>query len=305
MSLSLELVQRKSLEARVQAGEADRGCRAGDPFGSGELAFKLVHMRDAGLDERQAWLELLHPAFDAGFRYCEFDSFIFAAHRGEFDVALVHGLDWRRLAGAFSANLALLRNRVTIAFMNESTPSRRAALLRVGYDDVFDLRMGVSEARARIRRHVLRLSVARNQSALDALGISAWPKGLNPALAPVIERAATRFTPRERVLFGCLLGGYQRIVSYSTLLRACETRELKDGIKSLRVAMSGLRSKLEGMFKIEAHTHEGYQLKLVDGRFTEFLVRPGAETDPSDEARIGATLPCARSGSDRTAGRAA
>lgn len=295
MALSLQFVQRKSLEARDRENEADSAERAGDPFEPGELAFKLAYLRDSGLEQRRAWLERLHCELDAGFRYCEFDSFIFSAQWGEFDVALVHGLDWRRLVGVLSANRALLRNRITIAVMNESSPTRRAALLMAGYDDVFDLRMAIPEARARIRRHIMRLSVSRNQGVLDTLGVSAWPKGVSPALLPAIERAASRFTPRERLLFGCLFGGFGRVVLYSTLLRAYELRELKNGVKSLRVAMSGLRRKLDGLFEIMAHPHQGYELQLVEGRAWEHLLAPCVGFEDLPEADPGETGPRVRS----------
>lgn len=265
MSVSLQFTQRKSLEARSRNDEEGRAERIGEPFGPGELGFRLVYMRDAGFDARQAWLAGLIEGCDEGFRYSEFDSFIFSARQSEFDVAILHGLDWRRLSGAVTHNRALLFNRIAIALLNESTPSRRASLLMAGYDDVFDLRMALPEARARLRRHVLRKSATRNKAALELLGLDVWPRSVSMSLSPAIIRAAARFTPRERILFGSLFGSIGRTVQYSALLRSYEVRELKDGYKSLRVAMSGLRRKLDGLFKIHAHHHQGYELRLVDG----------------------------------------
>lgn len=262
MSLSLQFAQRKSLDTRRRNDELCRASEIGAPFAEGEVEFRLAYTRDSGLEERQEWLDRILPLRGHEFRWSEFDSYIFSARQSDFNVAILHGVDCRRLIGALELNRGLLRNRTTIALLNETTPSRRAGLLYAGFDDVFDLRMAPPEARARIRRHVIRHSAARNQAVLDALGIEHWPQGVSPLLSPQIERLAARFTPRERLLFGALFSAFGRPVQYSALLRICEERQLKDVYKSLRVAITCLRPKLKELFTITAQTHVGYQLHL-------------------------------------------
>lgn len=265
MSLSLQFAQRKSLDARRGSTEGHRAGEIGKPFASDELEFRVAYMRDAGLEERRAWLAKVLPETGPAFRWSEFDSFIFSARQSDFNVAIIHGFDVRRLIGAFELNRGLLRNRTTIAVLNDSAPARRASLLFAGFDDVFDMRMAEQEARARIRRHVIRHTAARNQSVLDTLGIDSWPHAVSPVLSPQIERVAASFTPRERLLFGAMFTAIGRPVQYSLLLEICEGRELKDAFKSLRVAMACLRPKLKGLFTITAQTHVGYQLCLNEG----------------------------------------
>lgn len=262
MSLSMQFAQRKSLEARRDRAQENRAAEIGEPFSCDEFEFRVVYLRDAGFEERHAWLSKVLPETGQAFRWSESDTFIFAARQSDFDVAIIHGLDCRRLIGAFELNQGLLRNRTTIALLNDTTPSRRAALLMTGFDDVFELRMSVPEARARIRRHVMRHTAARNHSVLDALGIEAWPQAISPVLCPQILRLAGQFTPRERLLFGALFAAIGRPVQYSLLLRICEVRELKNSYKSLRVAIAGLRSKLRGFCTIFAHDHIGYEMRL-------------------------------------------
>ena len=284
MSLSLQFAQRKSLDARRGSAEEHRAGEIGKPFSGDELEFRVAYMRDAGLEERRTWLARVLPETGPAFRWSEFESYIFSAQQSDFNVALIHGFDVRRLIGAFELNRGLLRNRTTIAVLNDSTPARRASLLFAGFDDVFDVRMAEQEARARIRRHVMRHTAARNQSVLDAVGIVSWPQAVSPLLSPQIERVAATFTPRERLLFGAMFTAIGRPVQYSSLLRICEDRELKDAFKSLRVAIACLRPKLKGLFTITAQTHVGYQLCLNDGvrprRMEERLVisdRSGAD----------------------------
>lgn len=292
MSLSLQFAQRKSLDARRGSAEEHRAGEIGKPFSEDELDFRVAYIRDAGLEERRAWLERVIPKTGPAFRWSEFDSFIFSARQSDFNVAIIHGVDCRRLIGAIELNRVLLRNRPSVAFLNETTPTRRAALLMAGFDDVFDLRMSQSEARARIRRHVMRHTSARNKFVLEALGIETWPPSINPILHPQILRVANHFTPSERLLFGALFTSIGRPVQYPVLMRIFDAREVQDSYSSLRVAISCLRQKLKGLFTITAQMHVGYQLSLIDSVMLRCMEEQlGISERLSADLRLGQSAP--------------
>ncbi|RVU04483.1 hypothetical protein EOE18_11870 [Novosphingobium umbonatum] len=72
--------------------------------------------------------------------------------RSDFDCLIVGGMDAGRMVDVLQGNMPLLRNRLLVALMVDSTPEDRAKVIRAGYDDAMDVDgTGHAEATARVR----------------------------------------------------------------------------------------------------------------------------------------------------------
>jgi len=96
------------------------------------------------------------------YRYADNDTHFLSSMRSDFDCLIVGGMDADRMIDVLQCNMPLLRNRLLVALMVDSTPESRAKVIRAGYDDAMDVdQTGHAEASARVRAMWARMKGCR------------------------------------------------------------------------------------------------------------------------------------------------
>lgn len=168
-----------------------------------------------------------------------------------FDLLVVAGREVRRVRQILKFYGPALNCVPKIAMLHVTMPKERAALLNSGFDDVFELRMKVPEARARAIALVNRYAIAADlQPSLV----------LMPHLS-LFRKAAPHMTPRERSIGELLFKRYPDPVSFSELTSAMPGKAPL-GTSSLRVLISKLRLKLPSNVRINHHSSIAYSLEI-------------------------------------------
>lgn len=210
-----------------------------------------VTMGDSLREERDIWAV---DVFD-NIQYFEFSQDSIAPIsrvRRDFQVLAIGGEDVRRAANYIKDNMDALQATVKIAVLSNSSPEKRAKLLKAGYDAVFDpLRCEPGEARAHIT------SIVRSYSY----------KRIEPKNEYVVGEDYKMYvgqfelTNREILIMKFLSRKKGSVVRYSTLQAQLSGWIDEITLNNLKVMVSNLRKKLVPGVSIVAHMNTGYELR--------------------------------------------
>ena len=185
---------------------------------------KSLHPRD--------WLNFIAPKHDV----CTVsESYVadITPTRQEYDILIVVGRDTRRLQRLIRLYAPALTNKPKIAILVGGMPSERSKLLHSGYDDVFDQRMPVPEAQARILAHHRRYRITSGESSAK-----------DPASFDLSQWCDAPLTAREQEVLSALVQKTPEPVLIYYLQKSLSgKRELASS--SVRVLVSNIRSKLK------------------------------------------------------------
>lgn len=244
--------------------ELARAPDSGRAFGRFEFEFQVQFLRDSGCKHRIAWLGDLLPPGVSGLELKPDGQQYMMPAPDHSSVVIIHGAASSRLVPLMQQMASALYAKVKIALLNEATPAKRAELLSCGFDDVLDLQSRHPEARARIRAHHRRYSMSRSILHRQNLGLDSWPATLPRHYASAISQINRSMTIRERVMFALLIENFEHVVPYQKFNEDMFPLNLKDRLKSLRVAMCGMRSKVAPAFSIQSQPRVGYRLTLSE-----------------------------------------
>lgn len=174
----------------------------------------------------------------------------------EFDVLFVCSNDPRRANKLFRSYRPILKRKINVVVMAKSTPAARALLLSGGFDDVFDLKTDLREARLRI------LSYHRRRRITDPLPIAQQLIINNSLDAGMLK---SKLTPTEGMVFSRLLEARQRPVPLMTLCNSVSRAQSRTRMTSGRVLLSRIRKKLGPGLAIICQGQAGYALVQTEG----------------------------------------
>lgn len=225
-------------------GEMERTFRKLDP--------RIVFLRDKAFEERTAWLEQLYGQHEQ-FRYFEHSTVAFSSAREDYHVFIAHGEDPVRLGKVLRRNRPILASKIKVALMGQSLPQDRAQLLNAGYDLVVDTRMAAEEFIARL-------------ASIHTRHFRHAPRIIGPLhdLRIVLRRFIAPHVPmeslsnRELLLLARLAARKGLSVHSSELAKSAEGHHTELTRKSLCVAMSRLRRKLDPAYQIVSDYLNGY-----------------------------------------------
>lgn len=217
-----------------------------------KLDTRIVFLRDKALDERMAWLTEIYGNL-AQFRYFEHSTIAFSSAREDYCVFIAHGEDPLRLGKILRRNRPILASRIKVALMAQSLPQDRAQLLNAGYDLVVDTRMAPAEFVARIASiHTRQFRHApRIVGPLNDLRVV-----LRRFVAPDVPMES--LSNRELLLLARLAARKGLSVHASELAKSAEGHHTELTRKSLCVAISRLRRKLDPGYEIVSDYLNGY-----------------------------------------------
>lgn len=216
-----------------------------------DLVVRMAIIGEAGSSTLLIWSELLHNDISV-CRTSENYLADISPNRFDYDVLIIAGNDSKRIKRLLRYYAAALALKPKIALTRMSSPSERATLLRAGFDDVFETRMPIPEAQARMRALVQRYGIARATRALSQ--DREEPEGHERHFAQVPSG-------RERAMFELLLAAKGAAVPGRVLARALGRDEpLK--LTTLKVIISALRKKLREGVDIRSDRQNGYTLSL-------------------------------------------
>lgn len=171
----------------------------------------------------------------------------------KFNTVFIVGSDPVRVRKFFKIYIPLFYSQAKIAFLRSSRPGIRAKLIRLGFDDVFDVRMDSSEQRARIAAIHRRLALA------------ARPHNFHEALPNHLNFYVTKeLSNREARALLLLVGSRGRLVRAQALRSTMRVPDNMMSQKSLAVLISNIRSKLKPAFRIFRFGNLGYALEHVN-----------------------------------------
>lgn len=209
-----------------------------------------VAIGDAERDKRDGWLV---ESFEGKvpLEIVTFKDEGFPVIPGPHAMLVVSGNDSRRMAGYIRLNLPLYRRIPRVCLMNRSSASKRALLIRAGFDDVIDIsRISPAEALGRMaaicrRYDWMRAAQAADESSDEILRDLCF-----------IERLA----PMQRKLIEALAASRNRAVSYEVLGVALAGRGEAVRRENLKVLVSKLRKHLHPGVTIVSLPGRGYKL---------------------------------------------
>jgi hypothetical protein len=124
---------------------------ARDLIPANEVRVRYLSLGDSARFLCNHWVENVFSSVQH-FRYAENDTHFLSSMQSDFDCLIVGGMDAGRMVDVLQGNMPLLRNRLLVALMVDSTPEDRAKVIRAGYDDAMDVDgTGHAEAAARVR----------------------------------------------------------------------------------------------------------------------------------------------------------
>lgn len=229
-----------------QDDASNRGDRA-------DLVIRMAVIGEAGYSNLLVWSELLHGDIVV-CRTSENYLADISPNRFDYDVLIIAGNDTKRIKRLLRHYAAALTQKPKLALTRAGSPSERAALLRAGFDDVFETRMPVPEAQARMRALVQRYEIAQ------AIHVAPTKRTVGDGWD---LHFAKQPSDREMALFELLLAAKGSAVPGRTLARALGRNEpLKPA--TIKVIVSSLRKKLRDGVDIRADRQNGYALSFDD-----------------------------------------
>lgn len=274
MLLNLQPSQFPQVPVSRDFAEVAHAANIGREFEADELGFQIKHLRDSGLKSRTAWLGKLLPGEVRGFEISPGVERERWSLRDESAILIIHGAVSARLGAVMQRAAPTFYDKVKIALLNESNPAKRAALLRCGYDDVFDMLSDHAECRARIRAHWRRYNLSRSVLTRTHFGLENWPSRLSRQYSPIVLKIMHDMTDREKELFKLMLENIDHVVPYERFVSALDTHNMKSVIRSLRVAICGIRAKVSHTFIVRSDTGSGYRM-IVRASASQFWDLPG------------------------------
>jgi hypothetical protein len=264
MLLNLQAEQPSPAKISPPVSELARARDFGRAFSPQEFELQVRYLRDSGCTQRLRWLREFLPSGVNSLEVSPDCEPLMTPLLDDSSVVIMHGAASARLVKAMEQMNPAFYDKVKIALLNEATPARRAFLLRSGFDDVLDLQSGYAEGRARIRAHYRRYSMSRSVLYRQNLGLYSWPSSLPRHYASAIMRTMRDMTIREKAMFSLLMDNFDEVVPYRKFDEELFSAELKDNLRSLRVAMCSVRSKVAHIFAIRSETRVGYRLTLSE-----------------------------------------
>lgn len=264
MLLNLQAGQPSPAKISPPVSELARDRDFGREFSRQEFELQVRYLRDSGCKQRMEWLREFLPSGVSSLEVSPDCESLMSPLLDDSSVVIMHGAVSARLAKTMEQTNPAFYDKVKIALLNEATPARRAFLLRSGFDDVLDLQSGYAEGRARIRAHYRRYSMSRSVLYRQNLGLYSWPSSLPRHYASAIMRIMRDMTIREKAMFSLLMDKFDEVVPYRKFDEELFSADLKDNLRSLRVAMCSVRSKVAPVFTIRSVTRVGYCLTLSE-----------------------------------------
>lgn len=223
-------------------------------IGANQMSIRYLSFSDPARAKRHEWLAQVFEGFET-FDYAENATRFLSIAQDDFDGLFVGCNDIRRATRLLKLNMALLRGRMKIVLLTDSTPSRRAQIVSGGFDDAIDIeRISPHEGIARIRAIWARYqaSMLRERKKADLV-------------AQIDSLCDDRvLTLREEAVLTTLLEGMGRPVSLRTLANSISATHEPASVNSLRVLISGLRRKLRQNVSIVSNSGQGYLLAIAD-----------------------------------------
>lgn len=217
-----------------------------------DLVVRMALVGEASSSALLVWSELLHRDL-AICRASENYLADISPQRFFYDVLIIAGNDTKRIKRLLRYYAPALALKPKIALARTSSPAERAALLRAGFDDVFDTRMPLPEAQARMQTLVQRYEIARLDNGAPRGGVATNDQDQHFIQVP---------SGRERAVFELLLAAKGSAVPGRSLARALGQAEpLKPA--TIKVIVSALRKKLRQGAEIRSDRQNGYALSLA------------------------------------------
>lgn len=168
-----------------------------------------------------------------------------------FDVLICSVDDVQRLKAAIRPPAdVLIKNKLSIAYCERSSPARRTQLLKIGFDDVFYSAMSDTEINIRFQslkeRSKIYNDIANQKNRAE------WHDFEKNHVATKLRGRQREIV--EKLLLACgATVGYKELASYDYALN-------EYNMASLKVTVSNLRKKLKGYDIVSEHGW-GYKLK--------------------------------------------
>jgi DNA-binding response OmpR family regulator len=221
------------------------------------LVVRLALVGESSASALLIWSELLHRDIDI-CRVSENYLADISPNRFDYDVLIIAGNDPKRVKRLLRFYAAAITNKTKVALVRSTGPKERATLLRAGFDDVFDPRMTIPEAQARMRAHHARHCLTR------AHPVESKAEKAEPWDEPD-EHFALPPTSREKAMFEILHAADGSVVSMRRLAQALgPDNALKPA--SVKVLISTLRKKLRAGLDIRSDRQNGYALQDIGAR---------------------------------------
>lgn len=222
------------------------------------LSIKYLYLNDVFASHRERLVEeALDGATFKKYRLlfdtlpCTFD---------KLDVVIVGGNDPDRLASFIRVNRPLLNRTPTIAIAGTLSPKKRAELLRLGFDDVMNLKgLATAELAARVIGIFNRYTITDQK--VQKL------HNYNQSLSEICE--LDRLTKAQRVVLENLYDASGNFCRYGQLRMLISRNQTSASQTHLRVLIHGIRSVLKPGFVIENVRGLGYRL-VADNSPHEF-----------------------------------
>jgi DNA-binding response OmpR family regulator len=215
-----------------------------------EMRVRYVFAGDQHCAVRQRWISEVFQYF-LEFPYIPDDTSPLSTAHSDFDVIVFGCNDLKRILPFYRKNRSVLRRKLVICLMRNSTPQRRAKVIYSGFDDAVDLdRTPPAEAVARIRAMWNRYQMVAQREAAEVAE--------DAALSPFCD--VVRLTAKEKAVLSALIEGRGRVVSQFKLQLAGSRGNEQINQSNLRVTISILRRKLRDEHRIVCSSGIGYAL---------------------------------------------
>lgn len=215
------------------------------------LVVRLALVGESSASSLLLWSELLHRDIDI-CRVSENYLADISPNRFQYDVLVIAGNDPKRVKRLLRYYAAAITDKTKIALVRSTGPNERASLLRAGFDDVFEPRMAIPEAQARMRAHHARHRLARTGRANEHVVEMSTSESTD-------AHFATPPTAREKAMFEMLRAADGNVVPMGVLARALGSDSVLQP-SSVKVFVSSLRKKLRDGLDIRSDRQHGYAL---------------------------------------------
>jgi len=218
---------------------------------NGFLSIKYLYTNDVYAKARESFIEL---AYD-GAKLCKYRLIFDTLPRTyeQLDVVIVGGNDVARLGSFIRINQPLLLSTPKLVVGNAISPAGRAELLRLGYDDVINMKItGPDELHHRTFAILKRYLTTKDNIEKKEF--------VQKSLGEICE--LTKLSPSEQAVLEYLFHKKGSLCRYKELKEVISADHIDISFSHIRVTIYGIRKALNKEHRIETVRENGYKLVL-------------------------------------------
>ncbi|NBC37099.1 hypothetical protein GTZ99_11075 [Novosphingobium sp. FSY-8] len=215
-----------------------------------EMRVRYLSFNDYTAWGRTEWLKSVFHFYEE-YGYSEQETNFVSTANSDYDALIIGGNDVNRIVKVLRTYAPILRNKLKLCLLSNTTPPKRARAISAGFDDAMDIdRIAPREATYRIR--------AMWNRYLQSFQRHSEEQQRFRRLAQIADVA--RLTDREKEILINTVESKEQNISYRKIRNLLERPGTEITDKHIQVIACGMRKKMVNGFTLKCINGFGYKL---------------------------------------------